>query len=90
MLVVARREDGRRIIEVHDDGSGIDPRDAELLWERFRRGSQDDGRVAGAGLGLARVRALAHAHGGEASYRRSEELGGACFALDLPYGAGGA
>ena len=30
---------------------------------------------------------IAIAHGGSAYYRRSEELGGACFAVELPGGA---
>ena len=30
------------------------------------------------------VRAIAEAHGGRATYRESDRLGGACFAIDLP------
>ena len=41
----------------------------------------------GSGIGLAIVDTIAIAHGGSAYYRRSEELGGACFAVELPGGA---
>jgi two-component system OmpR family sensor kinase len=59
-------------ILVTDDGPGFAPGDAERAFERFYRGDAsrsrgDAGRSrAGAGLGLAIVRELARAHGGEA------------------------
>ena len=47
-------------IWVRDSGSGIDPAEAEHIFERFAGGDRSDG----AGLGLAIVRAVAEAHGG--------------------------
>ena len=52
-------EDEARIW-VRDSGSGIDPAEAERIFERFAGGDRSDG----AGLGLAIVRAVAEAHGG--------------------------
>jgi two-component system OmpR family sensor kinase len=62
VLEVEARE-GSTVLAVCDDGPGIDPADAERLFERFRRG---DSHGEGSGLGLSLVRALVEAHGGKA------------------------
>jgi signal transduction histidine kinase len=86
ILVVVRRDEGGRIIEVHDDGDGVDPRRVRSIWQRFERGENNlNAGVPGSGLGLAVVRGLARAHGGDAGYRRSDRLGGACFYVEIPY-----
>ncbi|VAW06816.1 hypothetical protein MNBD_ACTINO01-2448 [hydrothermal vent metagenome] len=73
------------ILEVHDDGTGIPRRYEVRVWERFERGpNRLNAAIPGSGIGLAIVQAIASAHGGTASYRTSEELGGACFAVTLP------
>ena len=73
------------VIEVHDDGPGVQRKYQQVIWERFERGShQLNSLVPGTGLGLAIVDMIAKAHGGTASYRDSEELGGACFSVTLP------
>ncbi len=68
---------------VRDDGPGIAPEDRDRVFDRFARGADGPRRSDGAGLGLAIVRAIARAHGGEV------ELGGgpgrgATFTLHLP------
>jgi signal transduction histidine kinase len=73
------------VLEVHDDGSGIPRRYEVRVWERFERGlNRLNASVPGSGIGLAIVQAIAKAHGGSATYRTSEKLGGACFAVALP------
>jgi two-component system OmpR family sensor kinase len=49
---------------VRDRGPGIDPEDQEVVFDRFRRGSQSRRRYEGTGLGLAIVDAIAEAHHG--------------------------
>ncbi len=50
---------------VTNSGDGTPVRDVEALFEPFRRGERDRVRSdRGVGLGLAIVRAVAHAHGG--------------------------
>jgi signal transduction histidine kinase len=50
---------------VLDEGPGIDPRDADRVFDRFFQG--DPSRSSGGtGLGLAIVRAIAEAQGGTA------------------------
>lgn len=89
--VVVRGSGDRAIIEVHDDGPGVPRRYQDLIWERFERGANRlNGTVPGSGLGLSIVKALIIAHGGTASYRQSERLGGACFCVSFLAAASGA
>jgi signal transduction histidine kinase len=61
-------EDGCAVIEVDDDGPGIRDQEIEAVFEPFRRGEPSRSReTGGAGLGLAVVRSIARAHGGEAT-----------------------
>ncbi|ATE63688.1 histidine kinase [Rhizorhabdus dicambivorans] len=76
-----RAEHGRVLIEVRDNGRGIDPRDHERVFELFRRSGEQD--QPGEGIGLAHVRALAYRLGGTISVE-SELDQGATFIVNLP------
>ncbi|WP_030564262.1 sensor histidine kinase [Streptomyces aureocirculatus] len=74
---------GRVELYVADSGPGVQDQDAEVIFERFRRGTSRRGaRTSGAGLGLAIVRAIARGHRGEVLLRPTEG-GGATFVLVL-------
>jgi len=69
-------------IEVRDYGPGVPPEELERLFEPFYR--TDPARTrGGSGLGLAVVRALAEAMGGEVRARPAEG-GGLVFEVSLP------
>jgi signal transduction histidine kinase len=84
-LLSARLEGEDLIIEVHDNGDGVPTRYETAIWQRFERGAHRlNAMTPGLGIGLAIVSAVAVSHGGKASYRTSERLGGACFSLVIP------
>ncbi|MBI4171602.1 MAG: HAMP domain-containing protein [Actinobacteria bacterium] len=64
------------VLEVRDDGPGIDPADLPHVFDRFYRGSRAAG-VPGSGLGLAIVAQVMASHGGRVSVRSGG--GGAVF-----------
>jgi two-component system, OmpR family, sensor kinase len=72
------------VLEVRDHGEGIEPEDAEKIFERFYRADSSRQReTGGTGLGLAICAAIAAQHGG--SVRHSETPGGgATMTLRLP------
>ncbi|MCP2342429.1 sensor histidine kinase [Actinomadura rupiterrae] len=70
-------------LEVVDDGPGIDPAEAERVFERFVR--LDDARrrdPGGSGLGLPIARQIARRYGGD--LYAADHKGGAHFVLTLP------
>jgi len=62
--VAAARLDGQVALEVLDRGPGIAPSDVDRLKRPFTRLDPARGGRGGAGLGLAIVERVAHAHGG--------------------------
>ncbi len=73
--IVARLERGRTVIEVSDDGPGIDAETAESMFIPFFTT-----KVDGSGIGLAVARQVMAAHGGTINHVRPPN-GGARFVL---------
>jgi signal transduction histidine kinase len=80
---VIREEYGSVRMIVSDTGSGIPADELAYVFDRFRTGSNAKGTRRGTGLGLALVRAVADAHGGDV-YVRSAPGEGSEFELVLP------
>lgn len=71
-------------LRVEDQGPGIAPALAQHVFDAFQRGEQSQLQgAAGSGLGLAVVKAIAIAHGGQAVCRPSR-LGGTLFEMNWP------
>jgi two-component system OmpR family sensor kinase len=77
-------EDGMAIVEIDDDGPGVPAGEMERLFEPFYRGEPSRNReTGGIGLGLAVVRSLARAHGGDVTLH-NREGGGLKARVHLP------
>ncbi len=78
--------DGRTaVLRVDDDGPGLPPELREAVFERFVRVDEArDRQHGGAGLGLAIVADIVHAHGGTVTVTDASGLGGARIEVVLP------
>jgi PAS domain S-box-containing protein len=79
LRIVSRREDPETVlVEVRDCGIGLNPRDAEQVFEAFYTTKSE-----GIGIGLAISRSIVEAHGGRLSASPNEPHG-AVFRFSLP------
>jgi signal transduction histidine kinase len=63
--ISARHTDNDLVIDVRDNGQGIDPAFLPFVFDKFRQGDASPGRVhGGLGLGLTIVRYVVESHGG--------------------------
>jgi two-component system sensor histidine kinase GlrK len=78
--------DGRAVLDVVDNGPGIDPGDRPHIFESFYQGkTAPEGRIKGSGLGLAIAHEYALLHGGSIeALDRVDGRRGAHFRLALP------
>ncbi|MFM9279506.1 sensor histidine kinase [Paenibacillus jiagnxiensis] len=78
-----RKEKGAVCLVISDTGPGISVEDLPYIFERFYRGDKSRNRqTGGSGMGLAIVRKLVEAHGGEV-WAQSDSSG-ARFYIRLP------
>lgn len=70
-------------ISVADRGTGIDPMELSMIFDKFYRGQGQRARVRGTGMELAICRAIVNAHGG--TIGATSQLGhGSVFTFTLP------
>ncbi|MES1245257.1 MAG: ATP-binding protein [Acidobacteriota bacterium] len=86
--VRSRRESpGRFVVEVADDGVGIDPEVLPRIFDAFEQGEASvTRRYGGLGLGLAISRSIAELHGGTIAVSSAGRERGTTFAVHLPVG----
>lgn len=77
------REGAWAVVTVTDQGLGIPAADLPRIFERFRRGSNVEGRIPGSGIGLAGVKQVVEQHGGSVSVQ-SHEGSGSTVTARLP------
>jgi Na+/proline symporter/nitrogen-specific signal transduction histidine kinase len=81
-----REENGVLRVDVADNGPGIEARDQELIFEKFRQGGDAAGQPPGSGLGLYICRRILEHLGGQIWV--TSRLGeGSCFSFTLPCAA---
>jgi PAS domain S-box-containing protein len=78
---------GFAVLTVADQGLGIPVDDLPYVFERFRRGTNVVGQIAGTGIGLAAVRQVVEQHGGRVTVT-SQQGHGSTFTVRLPLFAG--
>jgi signal transduction histidine kinase len=85
IAVVLKRHHGDVVIDVRDDGVGIEPGAMGTLFNRFSHGNTHTsaGDRPRYGIGLSLVREIAHAHGGKISVAQTPG-GGATLTLTIP------
>jgi PAS domain S-box-containing protein len=71
------------VVRIRDQGLGIPQADQPHIFERFRRGANVVGRIAGTGIGLAGASQLVQQHGGRLEVS-SQEGRGSTFTVRLP------
>lgn len=83
ITATATENEGMIELRISDTGNGISSGDLKHIFKRFYRGKAASGEQPGMGLGLAYVKLLIDAHGGEISVE-SVEGKGTCFTIRLP------
>jgi heavy metal sensor kinase len=80
------RDGGDAVVAVSDTGVGMNPEDAERIFEPFvRLDAARTAEAAGAGLGLSIVHSIVAAHAGRLSVQTAPGVG-STFAVRLPLG----
>ncbi|MDE6791504.1 MAG: HAMP domain-containing histidine kinase [Muribaculaceae bacterium] len=79
----AEEREGVVELKISDTGNGISSADLRHIFKRFYRGKASSEEQPGMGLGLAYVKLLVEAHGGEITVD-SNEGKGTCFTIILP------
>jgi CheY-like chemotaxis protein len=80
-----RRENGDALVEVEDDGVGLDAETAPHVFELFFQGRQEISRSRGGlGVGLTLVQRIVEAHGGGVGVESEGPGKGALFSVRLP------
>lgn len=74
ILVTLKKEKGRAVLSVKDDGIGIEKSELEKIWNRFYR-TDPSRNSGGTGLGLSFVKEIAEIHGATVSVQSEKEKG---------------
>jgi len=65
ILLAARTTNGKIMMHVRDNGSGIASEDIPYIFDRFYRGDKSRQQNGESGLGLAIAKSIVEAHGGK-------------------------
>jgi signal transduction histidine kinase len=73
--VVSHEAGNDVVVAVKDTGEGIKPEDLDKVWGKFTRGSDQDLKTKGSGLGLYLVKYFIELHGGKVSMESQVDIG---------------
>ncbi len=82
--ILIKDSDSDLVIQIKDNGVGISEEELPYIFERFYRADKSRNRkTGGAGIGLAIVKSVVHAHGGKVEVTSKKEVG-SVFRVILP------
>ncbi|AEE97987.1 DUF4118 domain-containing protein [Mahella australiensis] len=81
--VSVKKEDGKVMFQVSDNGPGIPEEELPFIFNRFYTKNLNNTSRPGMGLGLAICKSIVEAHGGEIS-ADNDPAGGAVFRFTIP------
>ena len=85
IALTVERDGDHVVVQVRDDGIGIDPDLLPHVFEMFAQGKSDTShKQDGLGIGLSLVQSLVHMHGGTVVVRSEGTGKGAEFSIRLP------
>lgn len=84
IVLSAVAEEGRLVLSVSDQGTGLAEEEYERIFEKFYR-SESNRQVTGTGLGLAICKGIAELHGGTVSAKPNKPRG-TVITIELPLG----
>jgi PAS domain S-box-containing protein len=82
IAITTRETEQNAVVEISDEGIGIDPQDLPYIFDSFHRGKHT-GKYDGYGVGLAAVKTIVEGHGGKILVQ-SEPGKGSVFTVVLP------
>lgn len=83
IILRAREDNGRIVVEVQDTGRGINPEDQRWIFEPYYQQGEEKIGNGGLGLGLSLSKELIALHGGHI-WVKSQEGQGSTFSFSLP------
>jgi signal transduction histidine kinase len=88
ICVRARQQGARVVVEVQDDGVGVDDADRALIFQRFHRSGAVRAHFRGTGMGLSICQSIVQRHGGSIECVAAPPGSGSVFRFDLPAAEG--
>lgn len=82
--VTAQRRGARVVVDVEDNGVGVDERERALIFQRFHRSDSVRAGFRGTGMGLSICQTIVQRHGGSIECLAAEPGPGSVFRFDLP------
>ncbi|CAM3660926.1 ATP-binding protein [Nocardioides zeicaulis] len=84
VVVTARRQGSRVVIDVEDNGVGVEESERTLIFQRFHRSGAVRAHFRGTGMGLTICQTIVQRHGGTIECLAADPGPGSVFRFDLP------